>query len=44
MASKSKNRYYRLRELVTTEGDYLNDLMIIRDHVKKPLREEELVS
>ena len=29
---------------MTTESDYLNDLMIIRDHIKKPLRDEELIS
>lgn len=44
LAGKSKNRYYRLKELVTTEGDYLNDLIVIRDHIKKPLRDQELIS
>ena len=29
---------------MTTEGDYFNDLMIIRDHIKKPLREGGLIS
>lgn len=42
--NKSKNRYYRIQELYTTENDYRNDLIIIRDHIGRPLREQQLIS
>ena len=32
---KSKDRFNRLKELVTTEKDYHDDLVIIRDKVQK---------
>ena len=38
-SDRTRNRFYRLKELVTTESDYRNDLLLIRDHIKKPLRD-----
>lgn len=33
-ADRSKDRYNRFKELVTTEGDYLNDLIKLKTQVK----------
>ena len=35
VALKSKDRYNRLKELVITEKDYHDDLVVIRDKVQR---------
>ena len=42
-AGRTRDRYYRFRELVTTEEDYYNDLIIIKDGVKEPLLKAGLI-
>jgi hypothetical protein len=37
LASSSTNRYYRLKELITTEEDYYNDLKTLHEKIKMPL-------
>ncbi len=43
LASRSKNRYLRFKELVMTELDYQKDLIIIKDGIKRPLQEAGLI-
>ena len=44
IASKSKDRYNRLKELVITEKDYHDDLVTIRDKVKDELVNANLIN
>ena len=39
LAGRSRDRYYRLRELVTTEEDYRKDLISIKERIQQPLVE-----
>lgn len=43
-AGRSRDRYYRFRELVTTEEDYRKDLISIRDRIRAPLLEKDCIS
>ena len=44
VAGKSKDRYNRLKELVMTEKDYHDDLVTLRDKVKKELQAANLIN
>lgn len=44
MAGRTKDRYYRLRELVTTEEDYRKDLISIKDKIMQPLLESQCIT
>lgn len=44
LAGRSRDRYYRLRELVTTEEDYQKDLTSIKEHIKQPLLESQCIT
>lgn len=38
------NRYYRLKELITTEEDYYNDLKTLQEKIKIPLIQTKIIS
>lgn len=44
LAGKSRDRYYRLRELVTTEEDYRKDLISIKERIQQPLLESQCIT
>lgn len=44
LASKSKDRFHRLNELVTTEKDYFNDLNKIKDWIREPLLSNKIIT
>jgi hypothetical protein len=44
LATRSRDRYYRLRELVTTEEDYRKDLISIKERIQQPLYESQCIS
>ena len=44
IADKSKDRYNRLKELVTTEADYHSDLVTIKERIKQELEAAGLIS
>lgn len=43
LANRSKDRYYRLRELVTTEEDYRKDLISIKERIQQPLLQSQII-
>ena len=44
MAKKSKERYYKLKEWSDTEEQYLERLKVIKDKIKGPMIEAELIN
>jgi hypothetical protein len=44
LAGRSRDRYYRLRELVTTEEDYRKDLISIKERIQQPLLESQCIT
>lgn len=44
LADTSKNRFYRLKELIITEEDYYNDLKILQEKIRIPFVENKIIS
>jgi hypothetical protein len=41
---RSKDRWYRLKELISTEDQYFKDLNCIKDRIKEPLIKNEVIT